>query len=167
MLPKYESEGSNRGMFEKFLNLFGFEAEEIIEEDDAASQESYYNHSPRERGKLVKLNNNAKPVKMLIIEPESFEEVQAIVDHLKNRRVVIINLEETDKGVARRIADFVGGAIYALDGSMQRINGSIFLFTPANIEVAMPLHTDFREREKEREITPSGTSTFFRGERER
>lgn len=166
-MPKYENEGSNRGMFEKFLNLFGFEAEEIIEEEEAASQEAYYNHSPRERGKLVKLNNTNKPVKMLIIEPESFDEVQAIVDHLKNRRVVIINLEETEKGVARRIADFVGGAIYALDGSMQRINGSIFLFTPAHIEVAMPLHTDFREREKEREIASQNSSAFFRSERER
>lgn len=166
-MSKYENEGSNRGMFEKFLNLFGFEAEEIIEDEEAASQESYYNQSPRERGKLVKLNNNTKPVKMLIIEPESFEEVQTIVDHLKNRRVVIINLEETEKGVARRIADFVGGAIYALDGSMQRINGSIFLFTPAHIEVAIPLHADFKEREKEREITPQSTSAFFRSDRER
>lgn len=164
-MPKYENEGSNRGMFEKFLNLFGFEAEEIIEDEEATAQDTYYNHNPRERGKLVKLNNT-KPVKMLIIEPESFEEVQAIVDHLKNRRVVIINLEETEKSIARRIADFVGGAIYALDGSMQRINGSIFLFTPANIEVAMPLHTDFKEREKEREIAPSA-SPFFRSERER
>lgn len=164
-MPKYENEGSNRGVFEKFLNLFGFEAEEIIEDEEAAAQETYYNPNPRERGKLVKLNN-AKPVKMLIIEPESFEEVQAIVDHLKNRRVVIINLEETEKGVARRIADFVGGAIYALDGSMQRINGSIFLFTPAHIEVAMPLHTDFKGREKEREVAPSA-SPFFRSERER
>lgn len=166
-MPKYESEGSNRGMFEKFLNLFGFEAEEIIEEEEAAAQEDYYSPSPRERGKLVKLSHNTKPVKMLIIEPESFEEVQAIVDHLKNRQVVIINLEETDKGVARRIADFVGGAIYALDGSMQRINGSIFLFTPAHIEVAMPLHTDFRERNKERENPSQSSSAFFRSERER
>ena len=166
-MPKYDNEGQNRGMFEKFLNLFGFEAEEIIDDEEAASQESYYNPSSRERGKLVKLNNNSKPVKMIIIEPESFEEVQAIVDHLKSRRVVIINLEETEKGVARRIADFVGGAIYALDGSMQRINGSIFLFTPANIEVAIPLRADFREREKEREITPQNTSAFFRSDRER
>jgi len=164
-LQKYESEEPNRGFFEKFLNFFGFEAEEIIEEE-AVSQENYYPPSPRERGKLVRLNNN-KPVKMLIIQPESFEEVQTIVDHLKNRRVVIINLEETEKGVARRIADFVGGAIYALDGSMQRINGSIFLFTPAHIEVAMPLHSDFREREKERDITSQSSPAFFRSERER
>jgi cell division inhibitor SepF len=166
-LPKYESEASNRGMFEKFLNFFGFEAEEIIEQEETALQDAHYHHSPRERGKLVKLNNTTRPVKMLIIEPESFEEVQVIVDHLKNKRVVIINLEETEKGVARRIADFVGGAIYALDGSMQRINGSIFLFTPAHIEVAMPLHTDFRQRDKEREISSPSASTFFRSERER
>lgn len=165
-MPKYENEGAQKGMFEKFLNLFGFEAEEILEDEEAAAQEDYYNHTPRERGKLVKLNHNSRPVKMLIIEPENFEEVQTIVEHLKNRRVVILNLEETEKSTARRIADFVGGAVFALDGTMQRISGSIFLFTPAHIEVAIPLRTDFKEPDRERETGQNGP-IFFRSERER
>jgi cell division inhibitor SepF len=156
-----------RGVFEKFLNIFGFEAEDITEEE-AASQEDSYHKDPRDRGKLVNLNHSNKSIKMVVVEPESFEEVQAIVDHLKNKRAVILNLEETEKTTARRVADFLGGAIYALDGTMQRVSGSIFLFTPAHIEVSMPLRTELRDKDKERsQNNPNIASTFFRNERER
>jgi cell division inhibitor SepF len=141
----------NQGLFEKFLNMFGFEAEIIEEEDEEnASFEEPYSKNPKERGKLLSITNTNKPIKMIIIEPSTFEEVQAIVDHLKNKRAVILNLEDTDKAVARRIADFLGGAIYALEGTMQRVSGSIFLFTPAHIEVAVPLRTELKDKEKER-----------------
>jgi cell division inhibitor SepF len=173
ILRKWENEDEvqqnpepKKGVFERFLNIFGFEAEEITEEE-AASQEGY-NKDPHDRGKLVNLNHSNKTIKMVVVEPESFEEVQSIVDHLKNKRAVILNLEETEKTTARRIADFLGGAIYSLDGTMQRVSGSIFLFTPAHIEVSMPLRTDLREKDKERNInTPNLASTLFRNDRER
>ncbi len=173
-MPKWDNEddtqfGSDpkRGLFEKFLNMFGFEAEDIVEDEEAATSETMYNKDPRDRGKLVSLTNSNKSIKMIVIEPESFEEVQAIVDHLKNKRAVILNLEETEKTTARRVADFLGGAIYALEGSMQRISGSIFLFTPAHIEVAMPLRTELRDKEKERGVNPNLANSFFRNDRER
>jgi cell division inhibitor SepF len=176
------------GMFEKFLNLFGFEAEEVTDEPGRAEREepaprrerNYREADPgerekerdkeRERGKLVTLASSSKVAKMIIVEPNNFEEVQTIVDHLKNRQTVILNLEETDKTTARRIADFLGGAIYALDGSMQKVSGSIFLFTPANIEVSIPIRTILKEKEKaeERGSTASSLSAaLFRNDRER
>jgi cell division inhibitor SepF len=175
-LRKWENEDETqqnlepkRGVFEKFLNIFGFEAEEITEEDEeAASQDGSYRKDPHDRGKLVNLNHSNKSIKMVVVEPESFEEVQAIVDHLKNKRAVILNLEETEKTTARRVADFLGGAIYALDGTMQRVSGSIFLFTPAHIEVSMPLRTELRDKDKERNSSnPNIASAFFRTDRER
>jgi cell division inhibitor SepF len=179
------------GMFEKFLNLFGFEAEEVTEEteSDGRTEEpaprrerTNRDHEPRdrekdrekerERGKLVTLANSNKAVKMIIIEPTNFEEVQNIVDDLKNRQTVILNLEDTDKITARRIADFLSGAIYALDGAMQKVSGSIFLFTPANIEVSIPIRTMLKEKDKEKELErnqmPSSlSSALFRNDRER
>jgi Uncharacterized protein conserved in bacteria len=155
-----------KGVFERFLNIFGFEAEEITEEEEAVSQDGY--KDPHNRGKLVNLNHSNKTIKMIVVEPESFEEVQAIVDHLKNKRAVILNLEETEKTTARRLADFLGGAIYALDGTMQRVSGSIFLFTPPHIEVSMPIRTELREKDKEKSISsPNLTSSLFRNDRER
>lgn len=155
------------GLFEKFLNMFGFESEEVYDEEMTEHEESQRKEA-KDRGKLLSISNNSKSVKMVIIEPTSFEEVQAIVDHLKNKRAVILNLEETDKIMARRIADFIGGAIYALEGTMQKVSGSIFLFTPAHIEVTMPLRTELKEKEKERlPVTPPLSSTIFRSDRER
>jgi cell division inhibitor SepF len=162
-----------RGVFERFLNIFGFEAEEISEEEEDV--QVGYHKDPRDRGKLVSLNHSNKTIKMVVVEPESFEEVQAIVDHLKNKRAVILNLEETEKATARRVADFLGGAIYALEGTMQRVSGSIFLFTPAHIEVSMPLRTELRDKDKDRSMSsnnsngssPNLASSLFRSERER
>lgn len=167
---------SNQGLFEKILNLFGFEAEEVVDDSEVAATSAVYDepvrkgNRERDRGKLVSLANANKSAKMVIIEPSGFEEVQMIVDHLKNRQTVILNLEETDKAVARRIADFIGGAIYALDGSMQKVSGSIFLFTPANVEVSIPIRTMIKEKEKESDrnnIPASLSSTLFRNDHER
>ena len=182
------SSNQKSGWFEKFLNLFGFEAEEVVEEADIPGsyeetlrrERSFRERDPkererdkeRERGKLVTITNTAKAGKMIIIEPQNFEEVQNIVDHLKNRQTVILNLEETDKVTARRIADFLGGAIYALDGAMQKVSGSIFLFTPANVEVTIPIRNVLKDKDKEKEgergsIPSTLSSTLFRNERER
>jgi cell division inhibitor SepF len=164
------SHNSNRGLFEKFLNMFGFEAEEVGEDEEAYAHEEFSRKELKGGGKLLSIPNSNKPVKMIIIEPESFEEVQTIVDHLKNKRAVILNLEETEKVVARRIADFIGGAVYALDGVMQKVSGSIFLFTPAHIEVTVPLRAELKDKERERDrvsIPPNLTSTLFRNDRER
>jgi cell division inhibitor SepF len=169
--------GHKSGWFEKFLNLFGFEAEEVVEEaaegydrTEREPRDAREREKERERGKLVTLANSNKQVKMIIMEPSDFEEVQTIVDHLKNRQTVILNLDDTDKATARRIADFLGGAIYALDGSMQKVSGSIFLFTPTNIEVTIPLRTALKEREKdlERGSNPATlASNLFKNERDR
>ena len=161
---EYEEEehrpsSANRGLFEKFLNIFGFEAE-IVEEETAAQSE-YFGKDSKERGKLYSLSNSNKTLKMIIIEPTEFEEVQGIVDHLKNKRAVILNLEETDRVIARRIADFIGGAIYALEGAMQRVSGSIFLFTPAHVEVAIPPKPEVKEKERERGLDSANFPTSF------
>lgn len=160
------SSPANRGLFEKFLNMFGFEAE-IVEDDETAAQNEYYGKDSKERGKLYSLANSNKTLKMIIIEPTEFEEVQGIVDHLKNKRAVILNLEETDRAVARRIADFIGGAIYSLEGTMQRVSGSIFLFTPAHIEVTVPTKPELKEKERERGLSSTNfPSSFYKNDKD-
>lgn len=179
-----EVQPNNQGLFEKLLSLFGFEAEEVL--DDAETAATYEEPIPakrdresREKGKLLALTNANKSVKMVIIEPDGFEEVQTIVDHLKNKQTVILNLEETDKSTARRIADFVSGAIYALEGSMQKVSASIFLFTPPNVEVTVPIRTMLKDRDKDgnepernersdrNNLPNSVSSVFFRNDNKR
>lgn len=74
-------------------------------------------------------------LKLILIEPKNFDECPKLVDSLKARKPVIINLEKLETDVARKIFDFLSGATYALDGKVQKIANNIFIFTPENVSV--------------------------------
>ena len=74
-------------------------------------------------------------MRVVVMEPDNFEEVQLVADHLKERRPVIVNLEEAPVELARRIVDFLSGTVYALDGGLERIGEAIFLLVPSNVAV--------------------------------
>ncbi len=78
----------------------------------------------------------AQQVKMVICQPTTFEQSEEICNYLKERKSVIVNLEYVNKDVARRIVDFISGAVHALDGHIQKISNSIFLIAPTNYEIA-------------------------------
>jgi len=73
---------------------------------------------------------------MVVIEPTEFNDSPKLVDSLKARKPVIINLENLETDVARKIFDFLSGATYALNGNVQKIANNIFVFTPENVEIA-------------------------------
>lgn len=75
-------------------------------------------------------------LKVLVVEPRSFEEVQTIVDQMRSRRPVILNLESLDKDLAQKILNFLNGAIYALGGETQRVSGGIFFFAPQGVDIS-------------------------------
>lgn len=74
--------------------------------------------------------------KLILIEPKSFEECPKLVDSLKGRRPVIINLEKLETEVARKIFDFMSGATYALNGNVQKVANNIFIFAPENVGIS-------------------------------
>ena len=65
-----------------------------------------------------------------------------LAEHIKARKVVIINMKRTDKDLAKRIIDFLSGINYAVDGMVQKVADNIFLFAPAHIEVTMVDESD-------------------------
>ena len=73
--------------------------------------------------------------KMILLEPRSFSEAQAIADHLKTRNSVVVNLKRVTSAQAKRIIDFLSGCIYAIGGNMQKIGVGIYLCTPNNVNV--------------------------------
>lgn len=73
--------------------------------------------------------------KMILLEPRSFSETQAIADHLKARNSVVVNLKRVTGAQAKRIIDFLSGCIYAISGSMQKIGVGIYLCTPKNVNI--------------------------------
>jgi cell division inhibitor SepF len=84
-------------------------------------------------------NKNANPnttqIKMVVIEPKSFDDCPKLVDSLKSKKPVIINLEKIDTETARKIFDFLSGATYAINGNVQKVANNIFVFAPENVDV--------------------------------
>ena len=74
--------------------------------------------------------------KLVVIEPKSFDECPKLVDSLKGRRPVIINLEKIETEVAKKIFDFFSGATYALNGNVQKVANNIFIFAPESVDIA-------------------------------
>ena len=79
---------------------------------------------------------NTSAFKLVLIEPKAFEECPKLVDSLKGRRPIIINLEKLETEVARKIFDFMSGATYALNGNVQKVANNIFIFAPENVDIS-------------------------------
>lgn len=79
--------------------------------------------------------NVSSPFKMVVIEPKNLDECRKLVDNLIARKPVIINLEKVETELARKMFDFMGGATYALKGTVQRVTQNIFIFAPNNVNI--------------------------------
>lgn len=86
------------------------------------------------KGKVVNIHTTTQ-LKVVVIQPLTYSDSQDIADHLKSKKPVVVNLEKVEKDVARRIVDFLSGAVYALDGSMQKVSNGILLLAPYNVGI--------------------------------
>lgn len=90
--------------------------------------------APSHRGNIIGLPANPAS-EVVVIEPRSFDEALAILDNLRSRKAVILNLMGLAAEQSQRLVDFVSGACHALDGHQEKIGESIFLFTPSNVVI--------------------------------
>jgi cell division inhibitor SepF len=88
---------------------------------------------PISSGSSVRTIQSTKP---RLIVPNDFKDAQEVGDHFKGSRAVIINLQDADDGLRRRLIDFCSGLTYALEGTMERVAKNVFLLTPANVEIS-------------------------------
>lgn len=120
------------GVVDKIWSFLGVVDEEGRDDENTASM-PVSKETVHSSGNVVSIHSN-KLVKVVICEPTSFDEVQSLADHLKSRRQLILNFEKTPPEVAQRLADFLSGTIYALDGQFQQLGTNIFVFAPNNME---------------------------------
>ena len=86
--------------------------------------------------KVVNLHTS-NSMKVVIVEPKKYDDVTVIADHLKQKRTVIVNLEGLSQDVDTRkaIFYFMSGAVYVLDGSIQKVSKAIFILAPNNVDI--------------------------------
>lgn len=150
----------SRGIFDRILDAVGLEKEEyeleeeemvmdeedeIYFEDEIDEQEEETRANRRRQAKITPLPTSTSKLKMLVFQPSSYEEAECIIDNLKARKPVIMNLDELELELGQRILDFVGGAVYSLNGDIKKVARSIFVVAPSNVDVAQNLETGARE----------------------
>ncbi len=132
----------------KFLDALGLandseqetENEDIYELEDEKEEEEVEERGifGNRKSKITSMPQ-VQSVKMVITQPTSFEQSEEICNYLKDKKSIIINLEYVNKDVARRIIDFLSGAVHALNGHIQKISNSIFLVAPINYDIESDL----------------------------
>ncbi len=140
----------SKSLMDKIKFFWGFESadEELIEEEFAnestqfeddrrpyLAKEKTRSNSNKRKNRVVNIHNNAA-FKIDVYEPRNFEEAAEIVECLRSRRPVIVNLEDVDAELARKVFDFLSGALCAIDGKAEKISKAIFLMAPNNVQIA-------------------------------
>lgn len=83
--------------------------------------------------------------KMIIFEPRSYEEATEIADYLKAHKACVVNIHRLQNEYRQRLIDFLWGAVYAIDGKIQKVGQDVFLCTPANVPVNGQVEDTFEQ----------------------
>lgn len=136
------------GLMDKVKSAIGLSEDDYYEDEEFL--ENDYEEEPVEevhsfgrKNKVVNIHATTQ-LKVVVMQPENFEDARGIADHLKTKKPVIINLEDLDADTARRVVDFLSGAVYGLDGNIQKVSSGIFLIAPYNVSIM----GDFRDELK-------------------
>ena len=84
--------------------------------------------------KVVNINTTTQ-LQVVLVKPEKFQDASSIADHLRDKRTVVLNLESTNKDVARRMVDFLSGAAYAQEGKVKKVAVATYIITPYNVDI--------------------------------
>ena len=93
------------------------------------------------------LNMNAGKQEVVLFHAKTFDDAAKAADELCKRKAVILNMENVDKALTRRVVDFLSGSVYALDGRVKKVAQSTYLFCPHNMDVTGDLENIKAEAE--------------------
>ncbi len=88
----------------------------------------------RRNNKVVNIHTTTQ-LQVVLVKPERFENASEIADHLREKRTVVLNLESTNKEIARRLLDFLSGVAYAKEGKIKKVAISTYIITPYNVDI--------------------------------
>lgn len=125
---------------DKIRNKMGAnqDTEEYVEEPAAPVQEEEPEENRQQADNVVDFKNKAKTasqMKVMVIELVSFDDAQQVADHIRNHKPVVVNFENTNGDIAKRIIDFISGTTYALSGDIKKVGKNVFMCAPDNVSV--------------------------------
>lgn len=132
---------------DKMLSFVGLENDEddleLLEPEAEEEEVIKPTRFSAKRSKVVNIATTAQ-LQVVVLKLEAFEDSKDVADYLKAKKPVVVNLEDVDKELARRVIDFLSGAIYALDGNIQKVSNGIFLVAPYNVGIMGDFKNEFK-----------------------
>ena len=128
------------GIFDEIKKLthpYDDEDDDFEEFEETPRKEVFEDRRPKledRRNKVVNIHATTQ-LKVVLVKPERFENASEIADHLKDKRTVVLNLESTNKDVARRLVDFLSGVAYAGEGKIKKVAANTYIITPYHVEL--------------------------------
>ena len=119
------------------------EDEDLYEDEDEEEDEPEHEAPPRREepprrnpggGKVVNIHATTQ-LQVVLVKPERYENASEVADHLRDKRTVVLNLEKTQKDVARRLLDFLSGVAYAQEGKIKKVALQTYIVTPYNVDI--------------------------------
>ena len=110
-----------------------FDLDDDTDDTSSASSGASSRRTPGSN-KVVNIHTTAQ-MQVVLVKPDRFDNVSDIAEHLRSKHAVVLNLEATNKDVARRLVDFLSGCAYALDGKIKKIAISTYIITPYNVDI--------------------------------
>ena len=119
-------------------SAFGTSLGDLFGSEGSGSREAPYGTQGGSQSHLraVPDQQRVPPTRVSVVDPASFNDAQAVADRFKRQQPVILNLQQADAELSRRMVDFCAGLTYALDGQIQTVANRVFLLTPRNVEVS-------------------------------
>ncbi len=102
-----------------------------IKKDDEPSKTS----APLKKDKNYMNINTTAQLQVILVKPEEFEDAQDIADNLMSKRTVLLNIENLNKELSRRLIDFLSGVAYAQGGNIKRVANRTYIITPYNVDI--------------------------------
>jgi cell division inhibitor SepF len=124
-------------------SAFGTSLGDLFGSEAPSRSERYAQQNPPSHLRAVP---DQRPTRVSVLEPSSFNDAQALADRFKRQQPVILNLQNVDGDLSRRMVDFCSGLTYALDGQIQTVASRVFLLTPRNVEVSAEERKRIAER---------------------
>ena len=127
------------GIFDELKKLthpYEDEDDDFEDFEETPRKETFEDRRPKleeRRNKVVNIHATTQ-LKVVLVKPERFENASEIADHLKDKRTVVLNLESTNKDVARRLIDFLSGVTYGVEGKIKKVSANTYIITPYTVD---------------------------------
>ena len=126
--------GRINDMFRDTDSYVDEEEENFMPSDEETTEVTEQKAAPAAAPKTTGFGS-ASALEMKVVKPERIDSAFGIGEHLLARRTVVLNFEETNKETVRRILDFLGGVVFAIEGNIKKVSDATYIVTPKNVDV--------------------------------